>query len=85
MVRVTDHPDMTIAVYPGCKTTTATTMELAYPVSSSGGAPVAQWVKGWPIDLTVRVQSLLEGEIFSTVNRVPLHTAFHYHPPIVLI
>ena len=26
-----------------------------------------------------------EGEIFSTVKRVPLHTAFHYHPPIVLI
>ena len=25
------------------------------------------------------------GEIFSTVNGVPLHTAFHYHPPIVLI
>ena len=26
-----------------------------------------------------------EGEIFSTVKRVLLNTAFHYHPPIVLI
>ena len=25
------------------------------------------------------------GKIFSTINRVPLHTAFHYQPSIVLI
>ena len=25
------------------------------------------------------------GKIFSAVNKVPLHTAFHYQPPIVLI
>ena len=25
------------------------------------------------------------GEIFSTINGVPLHTAFHYHPHIILI
>ena len=28
---------------------------------------------------------LTRGEIYSTVNGVPLHTAFHYHPNIVLI
>ena len=28
---------------------------------------------------------LTRGEIFSTVNGVPLHTVFHYHPNIVLI
>ena len=25
------------------------------------------------------------GKIFSTVNGVPLHTAFHYQPPMILI
>ena len=49
------------------------------------GAPVAQWVKPWPTDLADPSLILTRGEIFSTVNGVPLHTAFHYHPNIVLI
>ena len=49
------------------------------------GAPVAHWVKCSPTDLVVPSSSPAQDEIFSTVNRVPLHTAFHYHPPIVLI
>ena len=54
-----------------------------FSVSSSrfGGSPVAQWVKRWPTDLAVTGST----EIFSIVNGVPLHTAFHYHTPIVLI
>ena len=36
-------------------------------------------------DLAVSSSSPDRGEIFSTVNRVPLHTAFHYNRPIVLI
>ena len=43
------------------------------------GAPVAQWIKRWPSDLAVLSLSPARGEIFSTVNRVLLHTAFHYH------
>ena len=49
------------------------------------GAPIDQWVMRWLTDLAVKCLSLARGKIFSTVNRVPLHTAFHYHPPIVLI
>ena len=49
------------------------------------GAPMAQWVKRWPTDLAVLSSIPTRGEIFSTVNRVPLHTAFHYQPLIVLI
>ena len=49
------------------------------------GAPVAQWVKRWPTDLAVLSLIPARGKIFSTVNEIPLHTAFHYHPPIVLI
>ena len=30
-------------------------------------------------------QAPSETDIFPVVNRAPLHTAFHYHPPIVLI
>ena len=48
------------------------------------GAPVAQWVKRWPTDLAVPSSIPARGEIFSTVDGVPLHTAFHYHLPIVL-
>ena len=43
------------------------------------GAPVAKKLQAWHTDLT------LETEIFSIVNEVPLHTAFYYHPHIVLI
>ena len=49
------------------------------------GAPVVQWVKRWPANLAVPRSSPAWGRIFSTINRVPLHTAFHYHLPIVLI
>ena len=46
------------------------------------GAPVAQWVKRWPTDLAVPNSIPTRGEIFLTVNGVPLHTAFHYQPLI---
>ena len=36
--------------------------------------PVAQWVKRCPTDLAVPSSSPARGEIFSTVNGVPLHT-----------
>ena len=49
------------------------------------GAPVSQWVKSWPTDLAVPSSIPTRGEIFSTVNGVPLHTAFHYQHLIVLI
>ena len=49
------------------------------------GAPIAQWVKRWPTDLAVQSSIPARGRIFSTVNGVPLHTAFHYQPLIVLI
>ena len=39
-------------------------------------AQVAQWVKRWPADLAMPVRAPLE-PILSTVNGVPLHTAFH--------
>ena len=42
-------------------------------------------VKRWPTDLTVPSSIPAQDKIFSTVNRVPLHTAFHYQPLIVLI
>ena len=49
------------------------------------GASVSQWVKPWPSDLAVMSSSSAGGEILSMVNGVPLHTAFHYQSPIVLI
>ena len=49
------------------------------------GAPVAQWVMCWPTDLAIPSSSPARGEIFSTVNEVSVHIAFHYHPRIVLI
>ena len=49
------------------------------------GAPVAQWVKRWPTDLAVPSSIPTQCEILSTVNGVPLHTALHYQPLIVLI
>ena len=54
-------------------------------LKQSPGALVAQWVKCGPADLAVPSSSPAGSEIFSTVNRVPLPTAFHYHLPIVLI
>ena len=47
--------------------------------------PAAQWLKRWPTDLAGPSSIRTRGEIFSTVNGVPLHTAFYYHPNIVLI
>ena len=49
------------------------------------GATVAQRVKRWSADLAVPNSIPARGRIFSTVNGVPLHTAFHYQPLIVLI
>ena len=60
-------------------------VSLHVSLSISIGAPVAQWIKRWLTDLAVPSSSPARGEIFSTINRIPLHTAFHYHPPIVLI
>ena len=48
-------------------------------------SPVDQWVKRWPTDLAVPGSSPTRGIIFSAVNGVLLHTAFHYHPLIVMI
>ena len=48
-------------------------------------APVALCVKRWPADLGVLGSSLPRGEIFSFVNKVLLHTAFHSHQHIILI
>ena len=43
-----------------------------------------QWVMQWPSDLVVIAQFFPEAEMFLTIKEVPLHTAFYYHPPIVL-
>ena len=61
------------------------TDRLKYSFSIYSEAPVDKWVKRWPTDLAVPSSSPIRGEIFSTVNGVPLHAAVHYHPPIVLI
>ena len=47
----------------------------------SCGAPLAQWVKHWPVDLAVSSSSPARGGIFTTVNGVLLHTVFHYQFP----
>ena len=44
------------------------------------GGLSAQWVKRWPPDPAVSRSIPTRGVIFTTVNGVPLHTAFHYHP-----
>ena len=41
-------------------------------------APLAQWVKHWPVDLAVPSLSPTRGGNFTTVNGVLLHTTFHY-------
>ena len=49
---------------------------------------VAQWVKRWPADLAVPNSSpAWGGGVQNLFNRKwsPLHTAYHYHPLIVLI
>ena len=46
---------------------------------------VAQWFNRWPTDLAVPSSSPAQNKIFSTVNGIQLHTAFHYHLSIVLI
>ena len=48
--------------------------------------PVAQWAKLWPADVAVMGSSPTCREaLFNILYRVPLHTAFHYHPHMVLI
>ena len=42
-------------------------------------------LRSWLTDLVDWSLIPARGEIFSTVNGVPLHTAFHYQTPIVLI
>ena len=54
------------------------------PQSRVRGTPVAQLVKRWPTVLAVPSSSPARGEIFSTANKVSLHTAFHFHPLIWL-
>ena len=49
------------------------------------GASVTYWAKRWLTDLAVPGSSPTRGEIFTTVNGVPLHTAFHNHPPMTEI
>ena len=53
-------------------------------ISGGNRVPVAQLVKHWLTDLAVSGSSPARGEIFSTVNGVPLHTVFYCHPPTVL-
>ena len=83
VVRLTDRPDMTLDVYRGRKTTMQQMQQQCYLVTT--GAPVAQWTKGWPSDLVVPSLNRARGKILSTANGVSLLTAFHYHPPIILI
>ena len=45
----------------------------------------SKWVKRQPTDLAVGSSSPTQGKIFSTLNGVPLHTAFHYQPVIIMI
>ena len=59
-------------------TQTFATLNQCWRPGSSVGEALAYWSSG-PSSILTR------GEIFSTVNGVPLHTAFHYHPNIVLI
>ena len=68
-----------------CETVQARVIIFGEQVDNDVGALVAQWIKHWPTDLAVPSSIPARGEIFSTVNGVPLHTAFHYHPSIVLI
>ena len=55
------------------------------PTHSYFEKPRAQRVQRWPTDLEVLGSSLARGEIFSTVNGVPLHKTFDYHPSIMLL
>ena len=48
-------------------------------------SPVAQWIKGWPTDLAAPSSSPAQGEIFSTVNGVPLQTTFFVVVVVVLL
>ena len=43
-------------------------------------APVTQWAKRRPTDPAVTSSCPARGEIFSIVNGVQVHTAFHYRP-----
>ena len=60
-------------------------MEIQVAINLVKGASVAQSVKRWPADLSVPSSRTAEGDNLSVINRVPLHTAFHYHRSIILI
>ena len=53
--------------------------------SKTKRSPGSLEVKRWPTNLAVLKWSPAQSKIFSTVNKVPLHIAFHYHPLMVLI
>ena len=83
-------------VYGGCKATMHTPWRnqenvlteshdnFQVKINNFSGALVAQWVMHRPTNISnLSVSSLSPawGKFFSTVNRVPLHTAFHNHLP----
>ena len=53
--------------------------------SVSSGAPAAHWVMRWPVDLMAQCSIPAGGGYLLNVNGDQLHTAFHHHPPVVLI
>lgn len=48
-------------------------------------SPGAQWIKQWPALATVWVKIPKEVKFFWSVNRVSLHTTFHFYPSAGLI
>ena len=77
VVRLTDRPDMTLDVYRGRKTTVQQVQPVClYMIQTSNKACVT---------LFNVIDRCIDSEIISTVNGVPLHIAFHYNLPIVLI
>ena len=56
----------------------ATSMFMSSLSVKDSEVPLAKWVKRWPTDLATPSSSPAQGEIFSTLNKVPFHTAFHY-------
>ena len=70
-----NHPKMGVC---------SSSKEFTLILQNMRGSAVAQRVKPWSSRPTFKPRSTNQG-IFSTVNMVPLHTDFHYHPPKVLI
>ena len=48
------------------------------------GTSVAYLVKHWPAEVVVSGSIPAGGRIYNHINGVPLHTAFHYHLPVIL-